>query len=161
MPWPGRWRPTELAGNKQNPAGESPAGRVSGKLLAYFLRVARNLREELKLLEEVRDFLAGALRVVDGHFGALFCSLRGVNSGDFGSVTGHFKGVLGAIGGLHGNCLATFADLGYRAFHGLVAVLSDFVDFHSGLFRSLHRVARNDFGTFFYAMEGILCAGFY
>jgi hypothetical protein len=73
----------------------------------------------------VRDFLARLFRAIDSNFAGLVRGLSNIHCGKLCVVAGHIKNTLGPIGALHGDGLATFADVGNRAFDGPVSLLHE------------------------------------
>src|SRR2546425_11910338 len=75
------------------------------------------------MLEDVSDFLAGFLGVVDGDVLALFSADRGIAAnglaGVHGGMLGNFEGLLCAIGGFYGDRLCALADIVDSALGGV------------------------------------------
>jgi len=94
----------------------------------------------LEVLEDVGDFLAGFLGVVDGDVLALFSADRGISAnrlaGVHGGMLGNFEGLLCAIGGFHGDRLRALADIVDSALGRMDRFVAEPLDGMGGLGRA-------------------------
>src|SRR6266478_6171826 len=114
----------------------------------------------LEMLEDVGDFLASFLGVVDGDVLTLFSADRGIaaNSlaGVHGGMLGNFEGLLRAIGGFHGDGLGALANIVDSALGGMDRFLAEPLDGMGGLVRAFAGRVDDDVPAFLAGEVGSL-----